>query len=353
MADERIVIDASAFESIDYDTFFTTYFSGLGNGTRKFYGDVSSGMYGYVTGDQVGINWSTTTVGSKYVLIEGEDIAYDGRLPNNGHGYSGSIDTITFGSVGADTVIAPDTPASGQPRGLISGVVPGLVISNLGVSMPEGNNLSGVDPADAATYNELYAYLTLIRDIDKGSNLANYVKLLYDSLATHAQHFIGTDGNDKYTGTAFGDLIEGGDGDDVIDGGGGDDIFVLDGNRADYTITDDGNGVFTVSGGTTGEDKLENVEYLRFNDLTYDLRDGSINYVPTDLAISATAIEGDSDVDTIVGKLTVTDLENVGGAPDVHTFELIDTADGMFKVDGQGNIRVAGDLAVGDRKSVV
>ncbi len=79
----------------------------------------------------------------------------------------------------------------------------------------------------------------------------------------------GLEGDDFIFGYGGVDYLKGGLGDDVIDGGGGSDYALFDGNAADYTLTRSGNEV-TVTG-ADGTDRLVDVEYFRFDDVTLDI----------------------------------------------------------------------------------
>jgi hypothetical protein len=79
-------------------------------------------------------------------------------------------------------------------------------------------------------------------------------------------------GHDRLDGGAENDVLTGGFGDDVLDGGAGDqDKAVFSGRRADYTITKNQDGTFTVLDNRTGEDgrdTVSGVEAFQFSDVT-------------------------------------------------------------------------------------
>ena len=116
---KTITIDASsATGGIDLDTYFATYFGGLKTGASSYHGGVADpAPYGYQNGTQVGFRYADS-VGdptNKQVLIEGENLAYDFAHygPTAGHGNSGTIQSVTFGTA--------DTAQAAGPAGLTGG----------------------------------------------------------------------------------------------------------------------------------------------------------------------------------------------------------------------------------------
>ena len=91
-----------------------------------------------------------------------------------------------------------------------------------------------------------------------------------DYLNFPAEEGIDYGGNDTIDGAGGDDVIVGGYGDDVADGGEDNDTFVLYGDRDDYTITEIGNGTYTVTDnnledGDEGTDQLSGIEKILFN----------------------------------------------------------------------------------------
>jgi flagellin-like hook-associated protein FlgL len=95
--------------------------------------------------------------------------------------------------------------------------------------------------------------------------------------SANIENAIGGSGNDTITGNALDNVIKGGDGNDTIDGSGGTNTAVYTGVKGDYTITNNGDGTFTVAdnSGTEGTDTLSNIRYIEFSDQTYDTTDTS------------------------------------------------------------------------------
>ena len=93
------------------------------------------------------------------------------------------------------------------------------------------------------------------------------------------ENAIGGSADDTITGNGSDNQITGGGGDDTIDGGGGTDVAIFSGAYADYTITDNGDGTYTVADSTPGRDgtdTLSNIETLQFSDVTYTISSGSV-----------------------------------------------------------------------------
>jgi len=82
------------------------------------------------------------------------------------------------------------------------------------------------------------------------------------------------------------DSLNGGNGDDMLFGGLGTDTAVYIGNQADFTVTDNMDGTYTVTDnvGTEGTDILDNIEFLEFADGTVDIvtATGGMGTVPID-----------------------------------------------------------------------
>ena len=83
-----------------------------------------------------------------------------------------------------------------------------------------------------------------------------------------ADTLIGNDANNEFTGNA---------GNDSITGGGGDDTAVYSGAKANYTITNNGDGTYSVTDnvGSEGTDTLVTMEFAKFKDVTVTLATGA------------------------------------------------------------------------------
>ena len=88
------------------------------------------------------------------------------------------------------------------------------------------------------------------------------------------ENVIGGDGADTLTGNAAANILRGNRGNDVLNGGDGIDTAVYKGLRANYTITQNANGSYTVTDTTAnrdGTDTLTNIEQLQFSDQVFAL----------------------------------------------------------------------------------
>ena len=86
----------------------------------------------------------------------------------------------------------------------------------------------------------------------------------------------GKGGDDTLRGQSADDTLTGGQGDDVLDGGTGDDVAVFTGVRSEYSVTQNGDGSYTVTdnvAGRDGTDTVNDVETFRFAD--GDLSEGA------------------------------------------------------------------------------
>ena len=102
--------------------------------------------------------------------------------------------------------------------------------------------------------------------------------------ATVIENAVGGDGNDSLTGNASDnhlrgmrgdDELEGGAGNDLIDGGSGQDTAVFSRVRADYHVTSNPAGGYTVAAnaGSDGTDTLTGIEFVAFADGTFSIAD--------------------------------------------------------------------------------
>jgi Ca2+-binding RTX toxin-like protein len=154
-------------------------------------------------------------------------------------------------------------------------------------------------------------------------------------------HLFGEDGTDSLGGDAGDDTLEGGAGNDSVNGGTGTDTVVFGGNKADYEVTTDKNGVTTVKDlvpgdGDDGTDTLTSVERLQFYDelvLLQPVTKGTAGDDKATLTASGDVYDGLAGKDTIQGLGGVDILSGgddndiiVGGAGD-------DTVDGGAGTD--------------------
>ncbi|MBG6143774.1 mannose-6-phosphate isomerase-like protein (cupin superfamily) [Labrenzia sp. EL_142] len=144
----------------------------------------------------------------------------------------------------------------------------------------------------------------------------------------------GGSGNDALFGGSGDDTLEGGAGNDYLSGSSGNDTAVYSGNHADYSITDHGNGSFTIadtrSGSPDGTDTVWDVENFEFADGTLSASD-LVNSAPTDISFSAN--EG----------LALTETDGGNG---VVTGEIVSDGSGNNSVDHWSISHDGGDLTV-------
>lgn len=98
---------------------------------------------------------------------------------------------------------------------------------------------------------------------------------------------------DTILGGAGGDTITGGGSNDKIDGGAGINTAVYSGKFADYTVTTDGNGTYTVTDSVNnrdGIDTLTNIQFLAFSDTNKAIADIAIKAGPNLPTLAAPAI---------------------------------------------------------------
>jgi len=149
--------------------------------------------------------------------------------------YFDALDTVVSGGAGTDNALVLDTTGTGVTLNMTSGSLEAVYASNY------------ADTITAA-----------------GSSVGVFIN--------------GFNGNDVLTGGNVDDTIYGGGNDDTITGNGGNDqifgnsgfdIAVYSGNLANYSIVNQGGGVWTVqhlSGGADGWDTLTGIERLQFAD---------------------------------------------------------------------------------------
>jgi len=129
---------------------------------------------------------------------------------------------------------------------------------------------------------------------------ASDVEYIGTDFLTNIENVVGSLGNDHITGNdqinaLYGgegaDVLEGGAGDDVLDGGEGSDTAVFSGNSADYSLTANEDGTFTVTG-QNGSDTISNIESLQFDNGTFTFDGETFSKVTTDPVTEVREIAG-------------------------------------------------------------
>lgn len=346
---KTIKIDASSSTSgVNFTTFVSQYLTDLAkigrSGAYNFYGGTADSAYGstyYMNGDQLAFRYQksgTETVDR--IVLGGEEISYDGIHYGSfyGHGISGYVDSLTFGSWGPSTKPGTSDPQTDP----LTGLVETLKITGLDLYVKPGTGPTSTMPLNVNALHSLYDALLA------GGETAS--KAINDLLASYAQHFVGSAGDDTYTGTGNNDTIEGKNGNDTIDGGLGDDTAVYSGNRSSYTLTEGPNGVWSVTG-AEGTDTLTNVEFVRFSDLTLDLSKATDNEnrAPTDLELDQAGVNWSTvKVGDTIGTLSAVDLVDTN---ETFTFQLLDDAGGLFFIEGS-EIKLAKGLTTVNGQNV-
>ncbi|MBX3578903.1 MAG: hypothetical protein KF723_17025 [Rhizobiaceae bacterium] len=216
----RLSIDASALGSGGVSwtavatsySFLSTYFAGSGNGTFTFYGGTADpAPYNFVNGPEIGFRWAGS---DRQVLISGTDLAYDfGHYGSvYSHGISGTIDSITLGRYDGNTQPSTAAVPGVSGPGLLTGVIPGVTISGFDLTAAPG---AGYQGGVNVVYN-LYSALQ-----------TRNVATLQSLMASYAQDFKGTTGNDLFVGSQFDDTIDGNGGADFLAGGKGSDEYIV------------------------------------------------------------------------------------------------------------------------------
>ncbi|QYZ68650.1 calcium-binding protein [Neotabrizicola shimadae] len=237
---KALTIDASALSGVDFNSYINTFFSSLAADSNDFYGGTPDIFYGRpynVSGSQVLSTYTEGEAASPSVaLIEGADLAYDYIHYGSsfGHGISGHIDSLTFGTW-VDGV-ATGTQGIGE-SGEIAGLATGLLIDGLDLSAAAG---SGTDTST----NLVYGVYKAVNALD-----AAY---LYDLISTYAVEFTGSAGNDSVVAYNHDDVLMGGAGNDTMRGAGGRDVLL--GDAGDDLLF--GNGGADILRGGSGADRL-------------------------------------------------------------------------------------------------
>jgi len=158
--------------------------------------------------------------------------------------------------------------------------------------------VAGLD-ASASASNSYYAAFSRTALYTRESNVA----IAHNAVIENAT---GGSANDTITGNASNNVLSAGAGDDIIEGNGGDDtidggagtgdVAVFNDVRANYTITDNGDGTYTIAhsggAGADGTDTFQNVEYLEFTDQTIEWPSETVSTTPATSGASGSSGSG-------------------------------------------------------------
>jgi Ca2+-binding RTX toxin-like protein len=163
----------------------------------------------------------------------------------------------------------------------------------------------------------------------------------------------GGDGNDFLGGGTESDLLTGGAGADAIQGGTGSDTAIFSGNRADYAVTLNPDGSFTIvdlrSGSPDGTDSVATVEIFRFAD--GEVSAGELNTPPTIVSDGGgdTAALSMPENGTVVTTVAATEPDagqtlaySIAGGADASKF-LIDPVTGVLSFAAAPNFEAPDD----------
>lgn len=154
------------------------------------------------------------------------------------------------------------------------------------------------------------------------------------AIGTVIENAVGGSGNDVITGNAADNELTGNGGNDQLIGGEGTDTAIYSGNRSAYTIEDNGDGTFTVTG--EGVDTLSGIEFAKFADQTVSLEQTTTPTF-TNGNDSAVGTSGDDVLDALAGD----DVVEGGNGNDI-----IDGNNGADRLSGNaGNDVLRGDIA--------
>lgn len=142
-------------------------------------------------------------------------------------------------------------------------------------------------------------------------------------------------GDDVLHGNAGEDLLNGGAGDDYLDGGEGYDVAHYTGSYADYTVTKNDNGSYTLvdrrTDSSDGNDTLVNIEALNFADINEVSLD-SDNPLPVKDRIQVSAEADGRTYRIAIADLLANDLDYQGDSLRLH--EVFDARGGRVTIDG-------------------
>ncbi|CAK0777938.1 hypothetical protein CCP2SC5_70048 [Azospirillaceae bacterium] len=173
----------------------------------------------------------------------------------------------------------------------------------------------GNDTLDVSGYSQT-ARIDLNQGDQHFSSVGGLTNNLSIAYGCSIENAVGGTGGDTIYGNDLANVLTGGGGNDAIDGGSGNDIAVFSGARSNYTISDLGNGVYTVadnrSNSPDGTDRLTNIEQMRFSNGTFSVSDtgggSSDETAPT--LVSTSPSDNSANV-AIDANLSLTFSENV------------------------------------------
>ncbi|HZH10204.1 MAG TPA: hypothetical protein VEZ24_07535 [Microvirga sp.] len=212
---------------------------------------------------------------------------YNFRSENNTYTWSPTTGAVYVDGVLNGTVADGLAPNSGEP-------LPGAGTNKIFQTLWDGNGVDTYDlsnyvtnlkidlrPGEYSTFSDEQR-MYIGRDIHNENFFARgnvYNAMLYhDDVRSLIENAKGGTGGDTLKGNiaknhlwgnAGMDTFEGGAGDDILDGGSGYDTAVFSGSKANYTITKNADGSFTITDTRTngeGSDILVSINFAKFSD---------------------------------------------------------------------------------------
>jgi Ca2+-binding RTX toxin-like protein len=145
-----------------------------------------------------------------------------------------------------------------------------------------------------------------------------------------ADTLIGNEGNNVLSSGSGNDTLTGGKGNDTLEGDTGSNTARFSGAKADYTITANLDGTFTIDDNRTtadneGTDVLRDIRFLQFSDTLHSLS----NAAPTSVGLSRTTAAEDSGLGSTVATLQGSDPDG-----DALSYSLVSNPNNMFSISG-------------------
>jgi Ca2+-binding RTX toxin-like protein len=161
-----------------------------------------------------------------------------------------------------------------------------------------------------------------------------------DTLA-NIESVMGSSYNDIIVGGPGDDTLIGGLGNDTIDGGAGKDTAVFSGDFDSYDVADSSSSDDVIVTGPDGTDTLRNVEFLQFDDETFDIIEGTAQSDTLSGGAGDDALFGDAGNDSLSGGAG-NDILDGGTGNDTMVGG---TGDDTYIVDSDGDVVIETDAS--------
>ena len=292
-------------------------------------GDVISNVEGVI-----GSNFSDTIIGNDLDNIlrggDGDDVIFGGDgndLIEGGEGIDtldggAGIDTLDYSSSTTGVLLDLSTQNSSQSlfstqaatapqdqfenfENATGSIHDDQLIGDAGdnvLSGLEGNDefiaTAGADTILGGFGSDTLSFVNSLEGVQVDLSTSTYSGGLADNLeAISIENLVGTNFNDQLFGSAIENNLKGGAGDDILRGGAFDDILdggagsndtaIYEGNRADYSISQNSPGRYKITDlrtdGDEGTDIIENIEFLQFADGTIEVTTIALDNASPDL----------------------------------------------------------------------